>query len=65
MATTDTRNVARVLSDAFIDTFPQEAMEVLETSPLADIVQLMKTQPPERASRILSRMSTAQATQVI
>jgi len=54
-----------VLSDAFIDTFPQEAMEVLETSPLADIVQLMKTQPPERASRILSRMSTAQATQVI
>jgi magnesium transporter len=65
MAATDTGNLARALSNAFIDTFPQEALDVLETSPVDDVVRLLKSQPAERASRILSRMSAAQATRVI
>ena len=65
MAAADTRTLSRALSDAYIDGFPQEAMEVLETVPVDEVIQLLRSQPAERASRILSRLSTARATQVI
>ena len=65
MTAADTRTLSRALSDAYIDGYPQEAMEVLETVPVDEVIQLLRSQPAERASRILSRLSTARATQVI
>ncbi len=59
---TDLRAVSRALADAFVDQFPQEATEVLESAPVPEIVQLLQTQSPERGARILGRISTALAT---
>ena len=54
--------LSRALADAFIDQFPQETIEALESAPVTEIVELLQTQPPERGARILSRLSTALAT---
>ena len=56
------RALSHALADTFIDQFPQEATEVLESAPVAEIVQLLQVQSPERGARILSRISTALAT---
>jgi magnesium transporter len=53
--------MARALSDSFIDSYPQEAMEILEEAPVPDVVQFLRSQPAERVARILTRMSVAQA----
>jgi magnesium transporter len=58
----DLRALSHALADTFIDRFPQEATEVLETAPVSEIVQLLQTQSPERGARILGRISTALAT---
>ena len=58
----DLRALSHALADTFIDQFPQEATEVLESAPVAEIVQLLQTQSPERAARLLGRISTALAT---
>ena len=58
----DAGDLAHALSDIFVDQFPQEATEVLESAPVREIVELLQTQSPERTARILSRISTALAT---
>ena len=58
----DLRALSHALADTFIDQFPQEATEVLESAPVAEIVQLLQTQSPERGARLLGRISTALAT---
>ena len=59
---TNPQALSRALTDAYIDQFPLEVTEVLESAPAPEIVQLLQTQPPERGARILSRLSTALAT---
>ena len=59
---TDSRTISHALTDAFIDNFPQEATEVLESAPAEEIVLLLQRQSPERGARILGRISTALAT---
>ena len=54
--------LSRALADTFIDQFPQETTEALELAPVTEIVELLQTQSPERAARILSRISTTLAT---
>ena len=58
----DLRALSHALADTFIDQFPLEATEVLESAPVSEIVQLLQTQSPERGARILGRISTALAT---
>ncbi len=58
---TDLRTLSRSLADTYIDLYPQEATEALESAPLEEIVQLLRVQTPERAARILTRISTALA----
>jgi magnesium transporter len=62
---TDLRALSRALTDAFIDRYPQEATEVLEAAPAAEIVQLLQSQPPVKGAQILGRISTALATTVL
>jgi magnesium transporter len=57
--------MARALSDSFIDSYPQEAMEILEEAPVPDVAQFLRSQPAERVARILTRMSVAQASLAI
>ncbi len=57
----DLRTIPHALTDAFIDNFPQEATEVLESAPADEIVLLLQRQSPERGARILGRISTALA----
>lgn len=59
---TDQHTLSRALTAAFIDQFPQEATEVLESAPVAEIVQLLQTQSPEKGAQILGRISSALAT---
>lgn len=56
------RAISQALSSAYIDSFPQEATEVLESTPVDEITQLLKSENPQRAARILGRISTALAT---
>lgn len=58
---TDLRALTRTLADAFIDQFPQETTEVLESAPVTEIVELLQTQSPARGARILRHISTALA----
>jgi magnesium transporter len=53
--------VTRALADAFIDQFPQETTEVLESAPVPEIVELLQTQSPARGARVLRHISTALA----
>jgi len=62
---TDLRTISHALTDAFIDKFPQEATEVLESAPADEIVQLLQRQSAERGAQILGRISTALATSVL
>ena len=57
----DLRALSHALADTYIDRFPQEAIDVLESAPVPEVVQLLQTQPPERGARILGRISTALA----
>jgi magnesium transporter len=59
---TDLRPISRALAETFIDQFPREATDILESAPVAEIVRLLQTQPPERGAQILGRISTALAT---
>ena len=59
---TDLRSLSHALADTYIDQFPQEATEVLESAPIPEIVQLLQMQSPERGALILGRISTALAT---
>ena len=52
---TDSRTISHALTDAFIDNFPQEATEVLESAPAEEIVLLLQRQSPERGARILGQ----------
>jgi magnesium transporter len=61
----DLRAISHALTDAFIDHFPQEATETLESAPAEEIVLLLQTQPAGRGARILGRISTALATTVL
>jgi len=58
MSGADNRAVARLLTEAYIDQFPQEAMDVLEAAPVAEIIQLLQSETVERAARVLTRMSS-------
>jgi len=58
---TDLRALTRTLADAFIEQFPQETTEVLESAPVSEIVELLQTQSPARGARILRHISTALA----
>lgn len=60
----DIRALSRALAETFIDKFPQEATEVLESAPVAEIVNLLQGHSPDREAQILSRISTALATTV-
>jgi magnesium transporter len=62
---TDLRALTYALADAFIDQFPQETIEVLESAPVAELVELLQTQPPGRGARLLGHLSTALATSVL
>jgi magnesium transporter len=62
---TSQQALSRALTDAYIDQYPLEVTEVLESAPAPEIVQLLQTQPPERGARILTRLSTALATTVL
>lgn len=59
---TDLRSLSQALADTYIDQFPQEATEVLESAPISEVVQLLQMQSPERGALILGRISTALAT---
>ena len=59
---TDLRSLSHALADTYIDQFPQEATEVLESAPISEVVQLLQMQSPERGALILGRISTALAT---
>ena len=61
----DLRAVTHALADAFVDGFPQETTEVLESAPVTELVELLQTQTAERGARILGRLSTALATAVL
>ena len=61
----DLRALTHALADAFVDGFPQETTEVLESAPVAELVELLQTQRAERGARILGRLSTALATTVL
>ncbi len=62
---TDQHTISRALTDAFIDRHPQEATEVLEAAPVAEIVQLLQSHSPVKGAQILGRISTALATTVL
>ena len=62
---TELRTISHALTDAFIEKFPQEATEALETAPADEIVQLLHSLPPDRGAQILGRISTALATSVL
>jgi magnesium transporter len=61
----DAGTLAQALAVTYIDDFPQEAIEILETSPLDEVVQLLKLHSPQRGARILGLISTALATNVL
>jgi len=61
----DLRALTHALADAFVDGFPQETTEVLESAPVTELVELLQTQTAERGARILGRLSTALATAVL
>ena len=61
----DLHALSRALTDAFIDRYPQEATEVLEAAPVAEIVQLLQSQSPAKGAQMLGRISTALATSVL
>ena len=61
---TESGSVLRVLTEAFIDQFPQEALPVLEQAPVSEVVQLLEAQSTERAILILTRLSSALASEV-
>ena len=65
MTGADNRGVSRALTEAYIDQFPQEAMDVLEAAPVAEIVQLLRAESVERAARVLTRMSSGLAAEVL
>jgi len=61
----DLHTLSRALTDAYIDQYPQEATEVLEAAPVAEIVQLLQSHSPVKGAQILGRISTALATTVL
>jgi magnesium transporter len=61
----DTRFLPRVLAEVYLDQFPLEAQEVLEKAPIGEVVQLLESQTPLRASRILARISSVLAVDVL
>ena len=62
---TDSPGLTRALADMYIDLFPQEAIDTLESAPVDEIIQLLLSQPPARGARLLSRISTALATTLL
>jgi magnesium transporter len=61
----DLRALTHALANAFIDQFPQETTEVLESAPVAELVELLHSQSPERDALILGRLSSALAISVL
>jgi magnesium transporter len=57
--------ISRTLAESFIDEFPREATEILESAPVEEIVSLLQTQPPARGASILGHISTALATSAL
>lgn len=62
---TELRSLSRALADTYIEQYPQEATEALETAPVEEIVQLLRIQAPEHGAQILTRISTALATSAL
>jgi magnesium transporter len=62
---TDMRALTRAMASAFIDQFPEETTEVLESAPVDELVELLQSQSPERDALILGRLSTVLATSVL
>ena len=61
----DLRALTHALANAYIDQFPQETTEVLESAPVDELVDLLQSQSPGRGARILGRLSTTLATTVL
>lgn len=61
----DAGTLAQALALTYIDDFPQEAIEILETAPLDEVVQLLTLHSPQRGAGILGLISTALATNVL
>lgn len=61
----DLRALTHALANAYIDQFPQETTEVLESAPVDELVDLLQSQSPGRGARILRRLSTTLATTVL
>lgn len=59
------QTISRALAENFIDEFPREATEILESAPVEEIVSLLLTQPPARGAHILGHISTALATSAL
>jgi magnesium transporter len=58
---TDQPRAATALTEAFFDLYPGEATEVLEGTPLEQIVAFLQTQQTRRAATALARLSPAVA----
>jgi len=61
----DLRALTHALADAYIDDYPQETIEVLESAPVEELIELMQSQSPQRGALILGRLSTTLATTVL
>lgn len=61
----DLRALTHALADAYIDDYPQETIEVLESAPVEELIELLQSQSPQRGALILGRLSTALATTVL
>lgn len=53
---TDLRTLTYALADAFIDEHLQVTTGVLESAPVAELVELLQIQTTERGARILGRL---------
>ncbi len=65
MTAANSRGVPRALTEAFIDAYPQEAMDILEGAPVEEIVQLLQSESAERAARVIARMSSGLAAEAL
>jgi magnesium transporter len=61
----DAGNLAQALALTYIDNFPQEAIEILETAPLDEVIELLNSHSPQRGAGILGLVSTALATNIL
>jgi len=51
------RQAAELLVDRYLDRFPNEAIEILNTLPLEDLKAFLENLPPARAAHVLEKLS--------